>query len=86
MHAENDTDDRLTALIVRLQKDFDTAGLSYRTLRERAQGAAIPAYQGADHIWRFRESDVPAIAAALRLRKRPAPAPTRRQSAQSVSA
>ena len=89
MHTNDDADDddRLTSLIPTLREEgYDTGDLSYRVVRERAQGAAIRAYQGADHIWRFKQRDISAIAAALKLKKRPVPTTDRTASRPSIAA
>ena len=83
----NADEERLTALLHLLaQQGFDVDGLSYPTLRARAQTAVFPAHQGEAHIWKFYRQDTPAIAAALRLKKRASTPIAERSRRQPVAA
>lgn len=67
-------DPRTTALPAALTEAGIKCTLTQRVLREKAINGAYPAYQGSDHIWRFRRADLPAIAKALGLTSAAEPA------------
>jgi hypothetical protein len=68
-----DDEERLSHLISRLdQEGWDTDGLTYPGIREKAQAAAFPAHQGPDYIWRFYGRNTSTIAVKLKLKRRAA--------------